>query len=339
MSDDRRVAGNTASRVAWAKVNLTLAVTGRRADGYHELASVFLRVGLSDRLALDAVAATEMAPGDRLVVDDDPDCPIEGNLVLRAAAAVRAELARRAGTWSPGPRGSGAGSAAPALRFRLRKRIPIGAGLAGGSSDAAAALEMSATALGLELAPAERSRLAARLGADAPFFVGGHAAALVTGIGEQLEPLPAPRSDPCLLLVTPAVRLATRDVFAAYDALPRRPSSAATLTAELAASLHRGLEAAQLAALATELRDANDLWPAAVAVAPGLAALRAALETTLGRPFLLTGSGSTLVGLYASVADAVAAGSAAVSAGLPASADARLVAVDITHPDPIWRFP
>jgi hypothetical protein len=70
-----------------------------------------------------------------------------------------------------------------------------------------------------------------------------------------------------------------------------------------------------------------------------LSALRTALETTLGRPFLLTGSGSTLVGLYASVADAVAAGRAVVAARLPEAVDARLHAVDITHPDPTWRFP
>ena len=327
------------SRAAWAKVNLTLAVTGRNADGYHQLASVFLRVGLSDRLALDVHAPAGSRPADGLLVEDDPGCPIEGNLVLRAAAAVRTELARRAASSSPAGGVSAAGPEAPALAFRLRKRIPMGAGLAGGSSDAATALEMAARALGLELTQAQRLGLAARLGADVPFFVGGHAAALVTGIGEQLEPLPAPRGDPGLLLVTPAVRLATGDVFAAHDDLPSRPSSAVALTAQLAARLRRGLDAAELAALASELRDANDLWPAAAALAPGLSALRTALETGLGRPFLLTGSGSTLVGLYASVTDAVAAGRAIVSVGLPEAAEARLYAVDITHPDPTWRYP
>jgi 4-diphosphocytidyl-2-C-methyl-D-erythritol kinase len=126
-------------RDAYAKVNLALAVTGRRADGFHTLASVFVRLELHDDVSVDA---GEPGALDSVRVSGDPDCPVEGNLVLRAAAAVRAIGTREAPARE-----------LPGLTFDLEKRIPMGAGLAGGSTDAAAALDLAATSWGIRLDP------------------------------------------------------------------------------------------------------------------------------------------------------------------------------------------
>jgi 4-diphosphocytidyl-2-C-methyl-D-erythritol kinase len=265
---------------AHAKVNLGLSVTGIRPDGYHELASVFLRLALADELAVrPGLAAT-----DTLVIEGAPDCPVEGNLVLRAAGALRAA----------------AGGSHPSLAFTLRKRIPMGGGLAGGSTDAAAALRLAAETWGVRLDPADALALATRLGADVPFFVSGAPAALVQGIGERVVPLPPLRTPVGVLLVTPPFAMATPAVFAAYDRSVPVGTGSADAVASLADAWSLGLDGPGLAALAGGLREANDLWPAVTALEPAMARLRDGLEELLGCPALLTGSGSTLVGLYPS---------------------------------------
>ena len=304
----RAGAGNQRAR-AHAKVNLGLAITGRRADGYHELRSVFLRLALHDDVAASVhgsipARADHPAPADRLVVRGDPACPVEDNLVLRAAALLRASVA--------GP--------LPPLRLLLTKRIPLAAGLGGGSSDAAAALGVAARAWALDPDTGPRPEAVLRLGADVPFFAAGHAAAAVAGVGEQVTPLPAPVRPAGVLLVTPPVRLATAAVFARLDAstpaagpsaldLEWAPTAGASAeaVATLADRLRAGLDGAGLASAAAALRDANDLWAPAASMAPGLADLRTALESELGIPVLLTGSGTTLYAVYPSGARAAAA--------------------------------
>lgn len=279
-----------AVRRAPAKVNLGLAITGRRPDGYHELRSVFLRIGLSDRL--EATVA-KGAAADRLTVIGDDDCPVDGNIVLRALRLLRESVP--------------AGAELPALELHLEKRVPTAAGLGGGSSDGAAALGLAANLWSIDLADHERNRLAALLGADVPFFAGSHPAALVTGVGNHLEPLPPVAGELCVLLVTPVERLSTAEVFAAFDRLGASSSSGYVVD-ELALTFQRGLDAPGLAAFADRLHDANDLWPAAVSLQPSLEGLRSELERALDRPFLLTGSGSTLFALYPSLQEAKEAG-------------------------------
>jgi 4-diphosphocytidyl-2-C-methyl-D-erythritol kinase len=315
----------TLSRTAPAKLNLVLAVTGARPDGYHTLRSVFLRIALADDVAVGLAPPTPPGtPGtsDRLVIEGDPSCPVEDNLVLRAAAVLRG-LAADGRRMTEAPRAS----PLPALLFRLRKRIPMGAGLAGGSSDGAAALDLAADAWGLRLHPTARLEAALRLGADVPFFAAGHDAALVAGIGEALEPLPGLRTPAGVLLVTPGVRLATAQVFREHDGGALGPAAAdpAKHAADaLADRLRDGLDGPELAGLACGLRDANDLWPAALRLVPALGELRASLERATGRPFLLTGSGSTLFCLYPSPSQARAAAGTvnAALAGVPAGSDA-----------------
>ncbi len=287
-----------AVRLAPAKVNLTLAVLGIRADGYHELHSVMVPTGVADRLS---VAVQPPGGIDTLHVSGFDPGPAADNLVLRAIAAARR-----------GARDAGFGPASPPpLAARLEKRIPVAAGLAGGSSDAAAAVDAALEAWGVTLDPAERHAIAAELGSDVPFFlVGGPA--LVEGRGERLSPLPWLRGAadwpdrPGLLLVTPAVALSTPAVFRAWDAGARAAGGAARLaSAHLADELRRGmLNSEMLLTRASVLAAANDLAPAAAAVVPALVPFKRALLRLLARPVGLSGSGPTHWALYASRGEA-----------------------------------
>ena len=308
-----------------AKVNLGLAVTGRRADGYHELRSVFLRIGLCDSLGAERI----LEGPDALTVRGDPECPIDGNLVLKAAAAVRSAA-------PPPPLDD---RPVPWLSFTLDKHIPLRAGLGGGSSDAAAALDLVENLTPLHMRAEARSAVALALGADVPFFVSGHAAALVEGVGERLQELRAVRGGFGLLLLVPPISLATRNVFAAYDALGRQPDPEVARTVEgLAMEMRTGIDGPRLADWATELRDANQLWPAAAVSAPDLVGIRENFERRVGRPALMTGSGAGLFALYASVAEAADAGRALAAFAELGLAGARLIAVG-GEPvgEPAWR--
>ena len=169
---------------AYAKVNLTLEILGRRDDGYHEVRTILQTIDLADAL--------DISKSPRLQVEcDQPELNGRSNLVWKAAAS----LADRAGV-------------APQARIRIRKRIPVGMGLGGGSSDAAAALLALDRLWGLDLGREELSRTAAGLGSDVPFFLTG-GTALAQGRGEQVASLPAL---PCLplTLVCPGTTVANK---------------------------------------------------------------------------------------------------------------------------------
>ena len=151
---------------AYAKVNLTLEVLGRRDDGYHETVSIMQTVDLADEIDLE--------PAGQLSVEcDDPSLRGEANLAWRAAVC----LAGRAGI-------------EPQARIFIRKRIPTGMGLGGGSSDAASVLGGLSRLWGLGLSAPELEEIAAELGSDVPFFIRG-GTALALGRGEVLTPLPS----------------------------------------------------------------------------------------------------------------------------------------------------
>lgn len=227
---------------------------GRRADGYHELVSVFQAVSLADDL--------ECAAAEGLTLDSEPPLPFADNLGLRAATLLRAR-----------------GAVAAGARLVLRKRIPIAAGLGGGSADAAAALLGLRRLWGLGRLPL--APLAECLGSDVPYFL-GTATALVRGRGEALAPLPAPPARP-LLLLRPRRPLATRDIFA--ELRPEEWSDGRE-TLGLAAALSAG------EALPEHLLR-NGLLAAAERRCPPLAALRGALAEAGLWPHL-SGSGPTL---------------------------------------------
>jgi 4-diphosphocytidyl-2-C-methyl-D-erythritol kinase len=293
----------TSSRFAPAKLNLTLAVTGRREDGFHALHSVMVPLAFGDEISLSVGSSA-----DSLEIEgaDDLQAGPE-NLVLRAIAATRAAVLA-----------TGPSAELPPLAARLTKRIPVAAGLGGGSSDAAATIGAALEAWEVAL-PGDAVRgVAASLGSDVPFFLAG-GAALVTGRGEFVEPLPPLRGEaPAVLIVTPDLPVPTAAVFAAYAAGARPSAAAATfVTSErLAAALRAGSTAADLLAIEPELVKANDLLPAALSVAQSLAGFRDALSSLLGRQIGLSGSGPTSWLLYPSIAEARRA-AALVQAHLP----------------------
>lgn len=284
--------------LARAKINLGLAVLGRRPDGYHDLASVFVRLALADALSVAFAGGpptTDPAADLLEVVGRRPTEDPGQDLVLRAAALLRTE----------------AGRPLPPLAFRLVKRIPVAAGLGGGSADAAAALALAGRAWGLVLGRAQRLELAARLGSDVPFFAAGLPAAWVEGRGERIESVPPP-GDLGVLLVSPKAGLDTAAVFAAFDRLAAaearsQPPRDAVPERAGRASGEAGAWSSTVGDLAAAMRDGNDLWPAAADLCPGLVELRERLERSLERPVLLSGSGPTLVALYPSGTAAAAA--------------------------------
>jgi len=292
-------------RLAPAKLNLTLAVVGRREDGFHDLHSVFVPLALSDRLSL---APARVAAGeDTLHVTGFDAGPVADNLVLRAIAAARAAV------------GEGPGRpATPALAARLEKHIPVAAGLGGGSSDAAAAFDGALEAWGAELDPERRAHAAASIGSDVPFFLSG-VPALVEGRGERLTPLKGVHGHPGILLVTPSIAVRTPDVFAVFDGIRGSGDGSIRMSSEhLAQELGNGLSGTDLIARAGVLASANDLLPAALLVSPGLVGVKRALTRTLTRAVGMTGSGPTLWTLYPSLAEAQSAAEvveAAVAAG------------------------
>lgn len=278
-------------RLAPAKLNLTLAVVGRRDDGYHTLHSVFVPLTLADRLSLALVGGDR----DTLHVTGLDAGPPGDNLVFRAIAAARVAVG---GGWVGGP------GPAPALAVRLDKRIPVAAGLAGGSSDAAATVDGALEAWGAELDEDARLAVATRLGSDVPFFLAG-GPALVEGRGEQVAPLHGLHGTPGVLLVTPVIAVSTPDVFAAFDAIRSHGDGAVRMSsAHLAEELRSGLTAANLVARAGVLASANDLLPATSLVVPALVPFKRALSRLLQRPIGLSGSGPTLWALYPSGTEA-----------------------------------
>ena len=322
-------------RLAPAKLNLTLAVIGRREDGFHELHSVMVPLALADRLSVARAAS----PGDTLRVEGLDPGPVADNLVLRAIALTRVAVGRSA-------------NAVP-LAARLEKRIPVAAGLAGGSSDAAAAIDAALEAWG-RLDPAGppdpevaalRAAVAARVGSDVPFFLAA-GPALVEGRGERVTPLaPIRGTAPGILLVTPAIAASTPAVFAAFDAgglaSPPDPRSTRLTSEHLATELRAGLDAASLVARAGVLASANDLAAAAASVVDGLTGLRRGLTRRLGRAVGVSGSGPTLWVLYPSAAAADAA-AADVRRGIddgslvaPGQAPPSIIATTIAAPAPI----
>jgi 4-diphosphocytidyl-2-C-methyl-D-erythritol kinase len=314
----RRVTGprnpdhSPAIRLAPAKLNLTLAVIGRRSDGFHDLHSVMVPLDLHDRLSL-APAAGER---DSLTVVLSRELrgegaalgPAEGNLVLRAITLARQAVGRAA-------------NARP-LAVRLEKWIPVAAGLGGGSTDAAAALDGALEAWNAELSAEQRFELAAAIGSDVPFFL-ANAAALIEGRGERVTPLRGFLGEPPgVLLVRPAIAVSTPAVFAALDAggpgAPSDPGATRMTSEHLAGELKAGLRAVDLVARAGVLAVANDLANAAAVVAPEVKSIRRQLGRTLGVPIGLSGSGPTLWALYPSeerAEDAAAKVMAAVQAG------------------------
>jgi 4-diphosphocytidyl-2-C-methyl-D-erythritol kinase len=214
---------------AYAKINLTLDVLGRRADGYHTLSTVMQTVDLYDTLCLSALDEERVE-----LVCTRPELRGDDNLAARAARLLRERCAIKQG-----------------VLIELHKRIPVAAGLGGGSSDAAAVLLAMQHLWRLPVAFSEMEKLAATLGSDVPFFLHG-GLALCEGRGELVTPLAPgwPLSMRWLLLLKPAIEVSTASIFrriTARDFTDGSHSSAVVTALKSgrepgAEDLHNGLE-------------------------------------------------------------------------------------------------
>ena len=278
-----------------AKLNLFLAITGRRADGFHELVSVVAPVAFGDTLAVESAAEFSLTCDDSTVPAD------ASNLVLKAAQAFRAATGWRGGA-----------------RFSLTKRIPAGAGLGGGSSDAAAALRALNGLAGNLLAPAALAQVAAEVGSDCALFLPG-GPVVMRGRGEQVEPLPAAaagklRGRP-VLIFKPGFAIATPWAYARFAAQAKGIYSP---VAEAETRLAALVQAVAAGGNAEELL-ANDLERAAFAKFVALPVLLDQLRRQFGLVPRMSGSGSACFALLPAGAPVAAIG-ATVRAAWGASA-------------------
>ncbi len=257
-----------------AKINLTLRVVGRRADGYHELESLVVFAGVADTLSLEPGAETTL----HLEGPNAAACGPDGdNLVLKATRALREAVGQIRGG-----------------RFRLGKNLPVAAGIGGGSADAAAALRLLARVNGL---PADHPALAAAAlatGADVPVCLASEAR-VMRGVGELLS---APVALPVLpvVLVNPGVPLATRDVFKGFAGMGGSDTPLGAVPDE-ADALFAFLDA-----------HGNDLTAPAVACEPAVGAVLDALGQLPGvRRARMSGSGPTCFALFDTTGEATTA--------------------------------
>ena len=262
---------NPAVTFSPAKLNLFLAVTQRRADGFHDLVSVAAPLAWGDELTTE--------PADTFTVEcDDPAVPTdESNLVLKAARVFR-----EATRWPGG------------AKFRLAKRVPPGAGLGGGSSNAVAALRALNVLAGNPLGADALAGLAARLGSDCALFL--HDGPMtMRGRGEKLEPLPAAAAvrlrERRVLVFKPSFGIATPWAYGRLAAqAPASYLPATDAEARLAAWLTDGAAPAEKLLF-------NSFEPVAFAKYPALPVLLESLRANFGVAAGMSGSGSACFAL------------------------------------------
>ena len=277
---------------ARAKVNLTLRVMGRRADGYHDLESVVAFADCADRLTLEPGAELSLATtGPRAEECGDS----ADNLVVKAARLL-------------GERVEGLKFGA----FALDKHLPVAAGIGGGSADAAAALRLLARSNGLELDDPRLLEVALLTGADVPVCLQS-TACVMSGVGDSLMPLSLPRL-PCVM-VNPRVPVATKDVFKELGL--KHGQLRVGVTDVLKAPKWPGEGAPVEAWIKALNAGTNDLEAPALKVEPVignvLAALRDAENVLLAR---MSGSGATCFAIFNDDADAKRA-AASIAAAHP----------------------
>ena len=245
------------------KINLGLQVVRKRPDGYHDLQTVFYPIPLRDNLELRELRNSDAPYALQLAgqaIEGNPD----DNLIIKVYKQLKEEFDL------------------PALDIYLYKHIPLGAGLGGGSSDAAFMMKGLNEVFELGLSDYEMERRLAGLGADCAFFV-QNVPAYATGIGDELTPIPLSLKGMYIVLVKPDVFVSTREAYAGVT--PKEPEH------DLLKALRRPV---------TEWRDrvVNDFEPSVFAAHPELAAVKQTLYDMGADYAAMSGSGSTLFGLF-----------------------------------------
>lgn len=250
---------------AYAKVNLTLDVIGKREDGYHLVQMIMQQIDLFDEVTLEGHGSGIALDCDSPYVPKNPQ-----NLAWRAVSLMQETYGLRQG-----------------VRIGIRKQIPVAAGLAGGSTDAAAVIHGYAALCGLQLSLPEKMALGLRLGADVPFcLLGG--AALAEGIGERLTPVSGLK-DAWLVVCKPNFGVSTRDVYGAleWEKIQRHPDTTAMLEA---------LKTGTVQAVSPLL--CNVLEPVTCQRHPEVRALKERMLQYGAESALMSGSGPTVFGLF-----------------------------------------
>jgi 4-diphosphocytidyl-2-C-methyl-D-erythritol kinase len=273
-----------------AKINWFLHVKGRREDGYHEIQSLMQRVSLYDSMTFEQWDAIEVLT--------DTDIPPLENLVYKAAVMLNEATGAQNGA-----------------RITLRKTIPLAAGLAGGSTDAAFTLKGLDMLWGLGLPMAELQAMAAALGSDVPFFLGGPAA-LVEGRGERVIPVRLTRPF-TLLLAKPALRVSTRWAYSEVRELTKKRNNIKLFL--------RALEEADIRSLTPLVR--NDLEGPVSRRHPMVGELKNRMLEEGALLSSMSGSGPTVFGVFENSEQAARAAGAI-------SADWSAVVETLTGEDP-----
>lgn len=247
-----------------AKVNFGINIVRRRPDGYHDIETLFYPIPLTDRLEINEASATTFVC-DGLPVNGDG----ESNLVMRAFRLMQGEFSL------------------PGAAIKLHKTIPMGAGLGGGSSDAAHTLLMLNEMYTIGLTKTQLCERAVRLGADCPFFIHSRPM-LASGIGEILTPVDLNVSDYSLVLIKPDIHVSTADAYAGC-----RP---AAWTAPLSEIVRQPVDSWRTALV-------NDFERTVFAKHPTLGTVKDVLYRHGATYAAMSGSGSTIYGLFASQPD------------------------------------
>ncbi|MEW6730883.1 MAG: 4-(cytidine 5'-diphospho)-2-C-methyl-D-erythritol kinase [Acidobacteriota bacterium] len=248
---------------AYAKINWWLAVGERRADGYHDLQTLFQTIDLYDELSF--TRATD------LLLELDSNTLLETgdkNLVLRAARALQVAAYSNSANL-------------PGAYIRLKKSIPIAAGLGGGSADAAVTLLALNQLWRCQLVTAELVEIAAQLGSDVPFFLTG-GTAWGEGRGTQITPLNDLAVD-ALLLVNPGVEISTAAVYQEFDRLTKKNRDTILPTCSFPAIYDMVFT-----------QPLNSLMPVVTSLYPVVAEVETRLRELGGEPVLMSGSGATV---------------------------------------------
>lgn len=253
------------SKKAYAKINLSLDLVGKRDDGYHLLRSVMQTVSLCDIVTL-----SKSKDGISLRCNK-PYIPTDSrNIAYKTAAAFFEYTGIR-----------------PGVRISIRKYTPCGAGLGGGSSDGAAVVDGLCRLYGVDMTTDEKVRLTESIGADIPFFFYG-GTAVIEGIGEKVSPV-SPLPDCRIVIVKPRVSLSTGAIFSS-------PLTASAFGGNSTDSVVSGIESGDIEAALRQAQ--NALEGASIAECPVIADIKQQL-TDMGAVFsMMSGSGSAVYGVF-----------------------------------------
>ena len=286
-----------------AKVNFTLEVFGKRADGYHALRSVVMPISLSDTLDIEVTDNGEITS----------DTGYDDDLCVKAARILRSSV-------SSLPSSLGA-------TIRVVKRIPAGGGLGGGSADAAAVLRTLNELWEVGLSLEELAEVGAQVGSDVPALVMG-TPVIMEGRGEKVAPIEQSNSPNSrtvhLVLVNPGVHSSTADVYAACEA---RSPDGENATAKMVSALQSG----DLSRIAAALM--NDLQAPAVKLHPEIADALVSLRTAGVIGAMMSGSGSCVFGLVGNESEA-----RRISAEMNARGCRAWPVRTLSHPDWLSRL-